>query len=213
MTAPSDGRPATPGPSGHRPWRVEGGRSAPPKADGAPGAGRPRRPSFWVLIAVFFLVNWLLSSWLMAAPARTEVPYTFFRQQVDANKVAEITSTEDAIQGRFREAVTYPPGKDGKPVTRFSTFRPSFAEDDLLKDLADKGVQVDARPTPGPSLLERLLVGFGPTLLLVGLFVYLGRRAGGGLGGLGGFGSSRAQRYEPEEGKRVGFEDVAGIDD
>jgi cell division protease FtsH len=159
-----------------------------------------------------FLVNWFLSAWLLAEPSRTEIPYTFFRDQVEAGRVAEITSTEDAIEGRFREEVKYPPGKDGEAVTRFSTHRPSFAEDDLFRLLDDKGVEVNARPTPGPSLLERLLVGFGPTLLLLGLFFLMARRVGG-TAGLGGFGSSRAQRYEPEAGRRVGFADVAGIDD
>ena len=159
-----------------------------------------------------FLVNWLVSAWLMAAPPRTEVPYTFFRDQVEAGKVAEITSTEDAIEGRFRDEVRYPPGKDGEEIARFSTHRPSFAEDDLFKLLDDKNVEVNARPPPGPSLLERLLLGFGPTLLLVGLFLLAARRGAGAMG-LGGFGRSRAQRYEPEAGRRVRFSDVAGIDD
>ncbi|HEV3364598.1 MAG TPA: ATP-dependent zinc metalloprotease FtsH, partial [Acidimicrobiia bacterium] len=39
------------------------------------------------------------------------------------------------------------------------------------------------------------------------------RMAGMGAGGIGGIGKSKAQRYEPEEGKRVSFQDVAGIDD
>ena len=194
------------------PWRVEGerpGGAQPPTAR----VGRPRQPSFWVVVAAMLLVNWLVSTWLLSESPRTEVPYTFFRDQVGAGKVAEITSTEDAIEGRFREEVRYPPGKEGEEVTRFSTHRPSFAEDDLFRLLEEKDVEVNARPTPGPSLLERILLGFGPTLLLVGLFMLMARRAAGGLTGLGGFGSSRAQRYEPETGHRVGFEDVAGIDD
>jgi cell division protease FtsH len=163
-------------------------------------------------VAALFLVNWIVSAWLLAESPRTEVPYTFFRDQVEAGKVAEITSTEDAIEGRFREEVKYPPGKDGEEVTRFRTHRPSFAEDDLFQLLEEKGVEVNARPTPGPSLLERLLLGFGPTFLLLGLFVLMARRAGGAAG-LAGFGSSRAQKYQPEADRRVRFEDVAGIDD
>src|SRR6202000_1677929 len=54
------------------------------------------------------------------------------------------------------------------------------------------------------------------TILLVGLFVLLARRAqsaaGGGLGGLGNFGRSRARRVDPEK-IRVTFDDVAGIDE
>jgi cell division protease FtsH len=105
--------------------------------------------------------------------------------------------------------VTYPPGKDGQKVIRFRTYRPSFTEDTLFQLLSDKGVEVSARPPPGPSFLERLLIGFGPTLLL-GLFAMTARR---GAMGVGGFGRSRAKRYEPEAGRRVTFADVAGIDD
>ncbi len=199
-------------PADRAPWRVEGERPAPP----APGSnqGRARRqPSFWALLAILFVVNWLVSSWMLAPAARTEVPYTFFRDQVEAGKVAEITSTEDAIEGRFTEEVTYPPGEDGDQISRFSTHRPSFADDDLFQLLDSKDVEVNARPTPGPSFLERLLVGFGPTILLVGLFILLARRAGGAAGALSGLGKSKAQRYTPGAGKRVSFEDVAGIDD
>src|SRR5437763_1101190 len=88
-----------------------------------------------------------------------------------------------------------------RPGGQPSTHRPSFADDGLFQLLQSKNVEVTAKAPPQPSLLERLLVGFGPTLLLVGLFVLLARRAAasaGGLGGLGGIGRSRARRYEPE---------------
>ena len=59
-------------------------------------------------------------------------------------------------------------------------------------------------------------MGFGPTLLLVGLFILLARRAqrggAGGLGGLGNFGRSKARRIDPAR-IRVTFADVAGIDE
>jgi hypothetical protein len=64
------------------------------------------------------------------------------------------------------------------------------------------------------SLISELLLGFGPTLLLVALFVLLARRAqsASGLGGLGNFGRSQARRVDPQA-VRVTFDDVAGIDD
>ena len=51
-------------------------------------------------------------------------------------------------------------------------------------------------------------------ILLVGLFVFLARRAGGGggLGALGAFSRSRARRVESGE-QRITFNDVAGIDE
>jgi cell division protease FtsH len=176
--------------------------------------GRPRL-SFWTLLAIALVVNWLISSMMLQGERRAEIPYTFFRAQVEAGNVSEITSTEDAIEGRFKAEVQYPPGQHGSAVQRFSTHRPSFADDDLFKLLSDKGVVVNAKAPPGPSILERLLLGFGPTLLLLGLIFFASRRAmtGGGLGGIGGLGKSKAQRYDPATGKRVTFADVAGIDD
>ena len=71
-------------------------------------------------------------------------------------------------------------------------------------------------PDTGTSVWVEVLLGFGPTLLLVGLFIFISRRlraATGGAGGpLGAFGRSRAKRYEQDE-QRVSFAEVAGIDD
>ena len=195
-------------------WKVEGARPERRLTRMTDDRGRPRL-SFWTVLAIALVVNWFVSSVMMHGASRTEIPYTFFRAQVEAGNVSEITSTEDAVEGRFKAEVKYPPGKDGAAVQRFSTHRPSFADDDLFKLLSDKGVVVNAKSPPGPSFLERLLIGFGPTLLLLGLIFFASRRmgAGGGLGGLGGIGKSKAQRYDPEAGKRVTFADVAGIDD
>jgi cell division protease FtsH len=71
-------------------------------------------------------------------------------------------------------------------------------------------------PDTGPGFLVQLLLGFGPTILLVLLFVMLMRRAAGGAGGPGGimgnFGRAQARRGEATTG-RVSFADVAGIDE
>jgi cell division protease FtsH len=186
---------------------VEGERPHPDGDD-----RRRPRPRFWVTLGVLFVLNWLVTSLLLAPPARTELPYTVFREQAEAGNVVEVSATEDAIEGRLDKPLTYPPGKDGEPVTEFRTYRPSFAEDDLFQLLSDKGVEVSARPPAGPSLLGRVLLGFGPTLLLLGLFFAIARK-GAMAGGIGGLGRSRAQRYQPEQGRRVSFDDVAGIDD
>ena len=74
---------------------------------------------------------------------------------------------------------------------------------------------MNAKPLQqGRPWWETVLVGFGPTLLLVGLFVLLARRAASSrrrtqrAGGL----RSRAKRYEHSE-QRTTFADVAGIDE
>ena len=74
---------------------------------------------------------------------------------------------------------------------------------------------MNAEPPGERSLLETILFSFGPTILLVALFVWFARRAAAGAGGggvLGQFGRSRAKRVESSQ-QTVTFADVAGIDD
>jgi cell division protease FtsH len=194
------------------PWRVEGSRK--------PAAQAPRPPwrarSFWLVLIVLLVVNYVLGAALEPGTGRVGVPYSLFRAQVQAGNVGDVESKNDEIQGTFKKPTRYPPSDKGKEVTRFQTVRPSLGDDGLLALLLDKGVSVNAKPLQqGRPWWETLLVGFGPTLLLVGLFVLMARRAAstaGGLGGLGGLGRSRAKRYEHSE-QRTTFADVAGIDE
>ena len=93
---------------------------------------------------------------------------------------------------------------------------PSFANNQELSSLLQQqGVTIDAQaPNSGPSVLESLIFGFGPTLFLILLIVFIVRRAAGagGAGGLMSFGRSRARRVEASD-QHVTFEDVAGIDE
>ncbi|RPJ69944.1 MAG: AAA family ATPase, partial [Acidobacteria bacterium] len=126
-----------------------------------------------------------------------------------------------AIQGRFKAKTTYPPQVSGAPASRapkartslqFRTQRPAFADQDLERRLAEKGVVIDAVDENASSWFK-LLVGFGPTLLLIGAFVWLSRRAAAASGGgLFSLGQSRAKRFSEEEPK-VTFDAVAGIDE
>jgi cell division protease FtsH len=163
-------------------------------------------------------VNFLVVSYLFPGPeAPEEVPYTFFKDQVKAGNVEQISTRGDAVEGTFEEPVTYPPKGEGS-TTRFTTAIPSFANTRLEELLVDRGVQINSEPLDQPrGLLLSVLFSFGPALLLIGLFVWLSRRAagqGGGLGGaLTGLGRSRARRYDQKEGERVTFDDVAGIEE
>jgi cell division protease FtsH len=195
------------------PWRVEDPRPKSRLGRMTDHRGRPR-PSFWTLLVILLLINWVASSVLMREEPRVDVPYTFFTAQVEAGNVSEVTAIEDAIDGDFKTKVKYPDGKDGREFSRFSTHRPTFAEDDIYQQLTAKGVVVKAESPPSPSFFERLLIGFGPTLLFLGLLFFVSRRLSSGLGGIGGIGKSKAHRYDPDAAiRRVTFEDVAGIDD
>jgi cell division protease FtsH len=195
------------------PWRVEG---MPDGSSTGAAQRQPRRGGFWGVLLAALAINWVLASVVMGPPPRTDVSYTFFTDQLDRSNVETVTSTADTIQGEFAKAVDYPPrSKDPTRVALFTTQRPTFATDDLLATLEAKGVTVNATdPDAAAPLWQQVLVGFGPTLLLIGLLVwFLRRRAASGLGGLGGFGKSKATLYQPDATSRTTFADVAGIDE
>jgi cell division protease FtsH len=201
-----------------QPWRIEGAENQNPPQPGAGGpSGRSGWTRFWWLLLVLLVVNWIISSLLLSPQPRPTVSYTFFLGQVSAKNVETITSTGEMIQGTFKKSVSYTPqGGNPEQVTRFTTQRPTFANDNLFQQLQSTGVPVNANPPDaGPPFWQQLLLGFGPTLLLVWLLVSFTRRAaGGGAGGvLGSFGRSRATLYRPESGRRTTFADVAGIDE
>jgi cell division protease FtsH len=176
---------------------------------------RPRRGGFWSLLAAVLVINWIVMSLVLGPPPRTTVSYTFFEDQLDAGNVDEVTTKADTIQGDFTRPVDYPPGsRDAAEVDLFTTQRPSFATDDLLGTLEAENVTVNATdPDASAPLWQRILLGFGPTLLFVGLLLWFLRRSSSGVGGLGKFGRSKASLYQPEAGRRTTFADVAGVDE
>jgi cell division protease FtsH len=180
-----------------------------------------RRPSFWWFVIGLIALNWL--SLLLFQPTTQErritVPFKpFFLQQVQSGQVKVISTKGDTIEGTLKAKVHYPAHDKKAPTTKlFATQVPSFwSGSQLTALLKEQGVTINAKSTTqSRSLLAELLLGFGPTLLIVGLFVLLARRAaraGGAMGALGNFGRSQARKVDPEK-IRVTFDDVAGIDE
>jgi cell division protease FtsH len=192
---------------------------APPVA----GGRQWRRPTlrWWLTAIALFAANYLLVALFLPAPAtqRVAIPYTLFKQQVDSGNVAAITASGDQIQGRFTQPVSYtaPNTSPAVQATDFSTVQPTFSDPGLETELQQQGVVVNATSLDQttPWWLN-LLLGFGPTILLIGGFLWLTKRAGQAAGGgLFGIGRSRAKRYDEANGQsqRITFDDVAGIDE
>src|SRR5919106_1356831 len=187
--------------------RVERAPHRPPML---PWSGR----RFLASLAVLFLLNWLIVAIFAPPEKRISVPYNpNFLGQVRDGNVKEISAKGDTVQGEFKKEVTY----KGDTASNFETEIPTFANRRQLSQvLEDQNVTISAEPPNSRSLLTTLLFSFGPTILLVALFIWLIRRsmgAGGGAGGvLGQFGRSRAKLVEGEK-QTVNFEDVAGIDE
>jgi len=201
-----------------------------PKNSKEPASGQPRLWSqpWWLVFLVLLITNYVVTRLFFPEPSSITIPYSVFKQQVAAGNVEDVTSVGDSIQGRFKEAVTYPaeksqapsanapasaPADQPKPRTslRFKTQRPVFADPGLETLLEEKNVAIQAMDESASSWFT-VLVGFGPTVLLIGAFVWISRRAASAGGGVFGLGRSRAKRYSEEQPK-VTFDDVAGIDE
>src|SRR5215210_7758151 len=180
------------------------------------GGMKMPRPRFIVIVLVLLALNY--ASVALLGPGRErviDVPYNpTFRAQVEAGNVEHISAQGETVEGEFKKAIKPPDDPKADAAKNFQTEVPTFANtDQLSKALEDKGVIVQAKPINSGGLLVNLLLGFGPVILLVGLFLFIARRAGGagGMGALGSFSRSRARRVEGGE-QRITFADVAGID-
>ena len=100
--------------------------------------------------------------------------------------------------------------------SQFRTFLPAIGDDQLISDLFENGVAINAVEPKQPSIWSQLLVGAFPVLLIVGLFYFFMRQMqGGGAGGKGGpmsFGKSKAKLLGEDQIK-VTFADVAGVEE
>jgi cell division protease FtsH len=217
-SAPSRDRPSPPAARGPN-WRVT------PAPDGRGGGNPDRRPPisrsrWWLVGAVVVLLalNLWISSQALQPNAPVRIPFNpTFINQVRSDNVKSISSTGNSIQGTFKTALRYPASDQNlQPTTNFSTQIPTFFPGNELSSLLQThNVTINAQAiNTGPSFLESLVYGFGPTLLFILLFVFIARRAAaaGGGGGLMSFGRSRARRVEASD-QHITFQDVAGIDE
>jgi cell division protease FtsH len=175
----------------------------------------PSRPTRIAVYVVLLVVALGLNYWgahRVIQETRIRVPYSpFFLQQVKEDNVVSVTSMASKLQGEFART-TKPPGTS-TASTRFVTQIPSFADTRQLSQLLQQhGVVVNAKAIDnGGPLWQRLLLGLGPTIVLLLLLFFIFRRMSGSRTA-GAMGRARARRYQPGR-ETVTFADVAGIDE
>jgi cell division protease FtsH len=180
----------------------------------------------WLVFFVLLVVNYFLVTLLAPeSDAPAPISYTLFRSELARDNVEAIHTQGETIDGKFKSAVEWtPPAVEGGPapkkreVLNFETILPVFVDPGLETELIRRKVDIRAIPIKSPSNpLVTLLSAFGPALLIIGIYVWLFRRAakqgGGMLGGFGGIGKSKARRFDKETDTKVTFADVAGIDE
>ena len=176
-----------------------------------------RRP--WLSFLLVLLANVFLARLLFAPAEPEKVPYTLFRLEAAKGNVETVFSKGENLTGRFERPVTLPAdsatGKAAVAVTDFATTLPAFVDPGLETLLIEAGTEIRAEPIQEENTWLTLLVSFAPTLLIIGAYVWLMRRATqqGGMGGIFGMGKSTARRFDATAEKKVTFNDVAGIDE
>jgi cell division protease FtsH len=129
----------------------------------------------------------------------TEIAYSDFLQKIDEGQVRTVAISGRQISGQLTNE------------TSFRTYNPGDMQ--LIERLRGKGVKFDAEPEARPSLLQQIIVGALPFLLMIGIWIFFMRQMQNGQGrGAMGFGKSRARLLTEKHG-RVTFDDVAGIDE
>jgi cell division protease FtsH len=113
---------------------------------------RFRPQPWWLTFLVVMAVNWALMRALAPEPSYLDIPYTLFKEQVQADNVEEVTSQGDAIQGTFKKEVTYPrEGPTARAARRFKTLLPAFANPGLETLLEEGRGHQRAAARRGPA--------------------------------------------------------------
>ena len=151
----------------------------------------------WLMVILTGIFIWQALS--IQRPKEKEIIFSQFVDAVDAGKVASVTIQGNEISGTFQDG------------TVFKTFAPN--DPDLVKTLRDKGVQIAAKPAKDSGFWQSLLFNGLFVLLLIGVWIFFMRQMQIGGGKAMSFGKSRARVFLKDQGKKVTFKDVAGIEE
>lgn len=155
--------------------------------------------NIWYWAAAFF--GLMLFQYLFTTATQVaQIAYSEFETHLREGRIAEMSVSDRFIQGRFKQPV------DNRPM--FITTR---VEPDLARDLQEHGVVVTGQIES--TFLRDLLSWVVPVALFAGIWIFMLRRMGGGVGGgLMQIGKSKARVYVQTD-TGVTFKDVAGVDE
>lgn len=188
--------------------RSSGGDSRPPQ--------RPPNWRKWIspgILALVMLLVLVSSPGLLGGVNSTpELAYSTVYEQLRQGNVAMFDFRGDTgLNGLFRSSiiVTTTAGRS-QSVSRFSASIPPGGGDKLLELAHEQTVEIRGTPNQSSFLLS-LFLNLLPLALIIGFFVWMGRRAQGQMNGIFSFGQSQAREKSPEM-PSINFEDVAGQD-
>ena len=158
-----------------------------------------------ILIAVVLLLVMIFSGsrlWSsLTSQFSEEVSYDTFVEYVEKGEVTDVV-LYDGSQWQFKL-------KSSSQKTYYTAYLP---DEDIVPLLKEKGITFQGKASS--SFLQYFLIYILPSVLMIGLFVLMMRKlgGGGGLGGIMGVGKSTAKK-QSEKKTGVTFADVAGEDE
>ena len=175
----------------------------------------------YVLVAAVVLS--FLQSWLLA-PRTVEIPMSKFLELLRADQIERVSLTEREIRGMAKPgALPVPPssptserlrqllGSDDEVRVFTVTRIPAVDEQRLVAELEAHKVEFAGRIET--TFWKDLLFGWViPLAVMIGIWMFLMRRVGGGPTQALSFGRSRHKIYDRKELKTT-FNDVAGVDE
>ncbi len=128
----------------------------------------------------------------------SEIGYSDFIAQVNADRVHDVTIAGGDIHGHFKDNRT------------FSTYVTSLST--LIPRLEEHKVNITVKPEGEGSFWISLFINVFPVMIFFGLWLFLSRRSGPGGSGVLGIGKSKAKLLTEANGTKT-FDDVAGVDE
>ncbi len=188
----------------------------------------PERPktaepkiSIWRLLLWGVILTVLLSYFLSSInPARpVEIAYSVFKEQLKSGNVAEVFFRGTHIQGKFkdgyRQAGIQSNLADSITYQNFTTIMPNLEDPALMGMLDSNQVLIRAEDNEGSVWWFNMLGLLFPWLLLLGYFLYAGKKLSSQMKGMPGtsifgIGKSRAKRFRKEM-CATRYQNVAGL--
>ena len=152
--------------------------------------------ALWLVVTLMMVM--LYNMFNQQQLAETNISYSEFLGMVDQEQIDTVT-----IQGQ--ELLV----KDTKGAS-FKVYAPEDAE--LITTLRQRGVAITAKPPAESPWYMSVLVSWFPMIILIAVWVFFMRQMQSGGGKALSFGKSRA-RLVSDQGEKVTFKDVAGIDE
>ncbi|MEW5911668.1 MAG: ATP-dependent zinc metalloprotease FtsH [Thermodesulfobacteriota bacterium] len=153
--------------------------------------------ALWLVISLMMVL--LFNFFSRPDPGMDKLSYSDFLAALDKGQVSSVEIQGHDIRGW---------SPDGR---RFRTYSPDDPK--LISNLRSKNVKITVKPADDSPWYMTMLVSWFPMLLLIGIWIFFMRQMQMGGGKAMSFGKSRARLQTEPEGKRITFQDVAGVEE